>query len=135
MSVPIRTFFFLIMIFVFSFIMMDFNSNLRMKEDAYESVRAANQDALLDLQENYNNYEELNTAAMVERWLANFVNNEDLTWKEIQINFVQIETDPPAYLMQVKGTKKTGYAIVKKDAYINFHSGSTIITDDEETTP
>lgn len=130
METPIKTFFLLILIATFSFLMLDFNSNISMKSDTYESTRAANQNALLDLQENYDNYEELNTPAMVERWLSNFLKNENIPWKDIEISFIQIETDPPTYLMEVKGHNKANYAIVRKDAYVEFTSGTTLITDE-----
>ena len=132
MEAPIKAFFILILIATFSFLMLDFNSNISMKSDAYESTRAANQNALLDLQENYDNYEELNTPAMVERWLVNFLKNENIPWKDIDISFIQIENDPPTYLLEVKGHNKSKYAIVGKEAYVEFSSGTTLITDDRD---
>lgn len=132
MESPIKVFFFLIIIVLFSFLMLDFSSNISMKSDAYESTRAANQNALLDLQENYDNYEELNSPAMIERWLTNFLKNENISWKDVEIGFIQMENDPPTYLMEIKGHKKTAYAVVRKDAYVEFTSGTTLITDEVE---
>lgn len=136
MDTPVITFFLVIVMFIFSFLMVDVDSNVQMKTDAYESVRAANQNALLDLQDKYDEYDELNTPAMVEEWLANFLSKNNIAWKEITINFVQIETDPPAYLMSVEGHKQSGYAIIKggaanDNAIVKFSSGATIISDDE----
>lgn len=130
MEISIRLFFVVIFTFWFTFLMVDFNHNISMKHDSYESVRASNQDSLLDLQKHYDEYEELNTAVMLEEWLVNFVDNNNLSWDEIEIGFVQIETDPPLYLVNIEGYLDS-YAIVNKDAFVSFYSGTTILSKDK----
>lgn len=77
----------LLLLFTFwiSFGILDVNKNQTLKQDSFETIRSANQNALLDLQDKYNDYEELNTPAMVEEWLVNFVNNNNINWEDVEI--------------------------------------------------
>lgn len=116
-----------IILFSLVFGMFDVNLNSSMKQNLFESVRAANQDALYDLQDDYNARKVLTTASMLEAWLIDFAKSADLSYKELVINFVQIETDPPLYLVYVEGHKDK-YVVISGDAYASYYSGATIIT-------
>lgn len=131
MSQSLKAMLFFILIFMFTFLLFDVNKNLGLKQDAYETIRASNQNALLDLEDKYNDYEELNTPAMLEQWLVNFINNNNIKWEDIEIEFIQLETDPPLYLVGIEGYKES-YTIVNKRTYIRFHNGSTIISKESE---
>ena len=117
----------IIILFSIVFGMFDMNLNSSMKQNLFESVRSANQDALYDLQDDYNNRRVLTTEKMLEAWLIDFAKSAGLPYKELVINFVQIETDPPLYLVYVEGYKEN-YVIISGEAYAAYHSGATIIT-------
>jgi len=107
--------------------MFDMNLNQSMKQNLFESIRSANQNALYDVQDDYNNQEVLTTPMMLEAWLIDFAGSEDLKYKDLVINFVQLETEPPLYLVYVKGYKDK-YAVISEDAYAAYYSSTTIIT-------
>ena len=117
----------IILLFSLVFGMFDANLNNTMKQDLYESVRAANQNALIALEQDYKNSISLTTAGMIESWLAEFALNNALDYETLRISFVQVETEPPLYLMYVEGFKDE-YVVVSGDAYAAFYSGTTIIT-------
>lgn len=119
----------IILLFSIVFGLLDFNLNASMKQNLFESVRAANQEALYTLEENYDNRQILTSAQMIETWLMEFASSKDLNYKEIQINFLQLETEPPLYLVYAKGFNDK-YVIVSSDAYAEYFSGATIITRD-----
>lgn len=91
-------------------------------------LRTANQNALIEMQPDYNEYEEITDEKMLEAWLENFVKNNDLGYDEVELSFVQIETDPPLFLVTAKA-KHGNYFIAKKEAVVTFYSGTTIISD------
>jgi len=118
---------FIIVTFSLVFGMFDMNLNQSMKQNLFESIRSANQNALYDVQDDYNNQEVLTTPMMLEAWLIDFAGSEDLKYKDLVINFVQLETEPPLYLVYVKGYKDK-YAVISEDAYAAYYSSTTIIT-------
>ena len=122
----------IILLFTLVFGMFDVNVNSSMKQNLYESVRSANQNALLELEAKYQEGEELTTIEMLEEWLSEFAQNNDLSYSELKINFVQMETEPPVYLVYIEGHKDQ-YKVLGSgtmDAFVKYHSGSTLITDD-----
>ena len=127
MDVGIYMLGFIIIIFSIVFGMFDLNLNASMKQNLFDSVRSANQNALIELQDEYNNLERLTTPQMLESWLYSFALSEDLSYDELVINFVQIETEPPLYLVYAQGNKEK-YAVLTGDAYAAYYSGTTIIT-------
>lgn len=128
MSQPLKAMLFFMLVAIFSFLLFDINKNLTIKQDAYETLRASNQNSLLDLNENYSKFKQLNTPAMLEQWLVNFINNNNIKWQDVELEFIQIETDPPLYLVGIQGYVGH-YAVISKDTFIQYHSGSMIITE------
>jgi len=110
---------------------LDIYKNQQMIQSEFESNRSANQGSLLDLQEKYNNNETLTTVEMLDAWLVNFINTHGLAYEKVRLGFVQIESDPPLYLVTVEGYEED-YAILGQEAYVKYTSGAMIITDDEE---
>lgn len=117
----------IILTFTIIFGMFDMNLNNSMKQNLFESVRATNQNALFALQDDYNNLRQLTTPRMLEEWLIAFAKNRDLSYTDLVVNFVQIENEPPLYLVYVEGYKEQ-YAILSEEAYAAYYSGSTLIT-------
>lgn len=112
------------------FMSLDIYKNQEMIQSEFESNRSANQGSLLDLQEKYNNNETLSTVEMLNAWLINFVDTHGLAYENVRLGFIQIESDPPLYLVKVEGFEED-YAILSRDAYVKYVSGAMIITDDE----
>jgi len=119
----------IILLFSIVFGMLDVNLNSSMKQNLFESVRAANQNALLEMEEAYESREILTTTRMIETWLSEFASSEDLRYEEIKLNFIQMETDPPLYLVYAEGFNDR-YVMISADAYASYFSGATIITKD-----
>jgi len=119
-----------VLLFSIVFGLLDFNINASMKQNLFESVRAANQNSLISLESKYGNREILTTCQMIETWLCEFASDRDLNYKEVEIDFVQVETEPPLYLVNVKGFVDK-YAIVSEDAYAEYFSGATIISKEQ----
>ena len=99
-----------------------------MKQETFEAVRSANQNGLKEYLNDYNQYELFTTAEMLEKWIVNFVNANSLNYKELNIGFVKLETDPPLYLVTIEGYKDQ-YAVLTKDAYVRYTSGTLIVSD------
>ena len=117
----------IILIFMIVFGMLDVSLNSSMKHEMYESVRSANQNALIEMEEDYKTGVTLTTPQMLETWLAEFSQTHDMSFDELKINFVQMETDPPLYLVYVEGYKGQ-YVMFSGDARAVYYNGSTIIT-------
>ena len=131
MDMPIRLIGIVCIAFSLIFMSMDIFKNQEMLQNEFESNRLATQGSLLDLQEKYNNNEELTSVEMLNAWLTNFVNAHGITYEKLKLGFVQIETDPPLYLVTVEGYKDE-YALLSGDAYVRYTSGATIITKEQE---
>ena len=131
MDMPIRLIGIVCIAFSLIFMSMDIFKNQEMLQNEFESNRLATQGSLLDLQEKYNNNEELTSVEMLNAWLTNFVNAHGITYEKLKLGFVQIETDPPLYLVTVEGYKDE-YALLSGEAYVRYTSGATIITKEEE---
>ena len=131
MDMPIRLIGIVCIAFSLIFMSMDIFKNQEMLQNEFESNRLATQGSLLDLQEKYNNNEELTSVEMLNAWLTNFVNAHGITYEKIKLGFVQIETDPPLYLVTVEGYKDE-YALLSGEAYVRYTSGATIISKEEK---
>ena len=130
MDMPIRLIGIVCIAFSLIFMSMDIFKNQEMLQNEFESNRLATQGSLLDLQEKYNNNEELTSVEMLNAWLTNFVNAHGITYEKLKLGFVQIETDPPLYLVTVEGYKDE-YALLSGEAYVRYTSGATIISKEE----
>ena len=131
MDMPIRLIGIVCIAFSLIFMSMDIFKNQEMLQNEFESNRLATQGSLLDLQEKYNNNEELTSVEMLNAWLTNFVNAHGITYEKLKLGFVQIETDPPLYLVTVEGYKDE-YALLSGEAYVRYTSGATIISKEEK---
>jgi len=131
MDMPVRLIGIVCIAFSLIFMSMDIFKNQEMLQNEFESNRLATQGSLLDLQEKYNNNEELTSVEMLNAWLTNFVNAHGITYEKLKLGFVQIETDPPLYLVTVEGYKDE-YALLSGEAYVRYTSGATIITKEQE---
>ena len=130
MDMPIRLIGIVCIAFSLIFMSMDIFKNQEMLQNEFESNRLATQGSLLDLQEKYNNNEELTSVEMLNAWLTNFVNAHGITYEKLKLGFVQIETDPPLYLVTVEGYKDE-YALLSGEAYVRYTSGAMIISKEE----
>lgn len=131
MDMPVKVLGILCITLSLLFMSLDIYKNQQMIQSEFESNRSANQGSLLDLQEKYNNNETLSTVEMLNAWLVNFINTHGLAYENVRLGFVQMESDPPLYLVTIEGYEDD-YAILTKDAYVRYTSGAMIITDDEE---
>lgn len=131
MDMPVRVIGLVIIVFFLIFTSMDLFKNQEMIQSEFESNRLATQGSLRDLQEKYNNNEELTTVEMLNAWITNFVNAHGITYEKLKLGFVQIETDPPLYLVTIEGYEDE-YAILSGDAYVRYTSGATIISKEAE---
>lgn len=130
MDMPIRLIGIVCIAFSLIFMSMDIFKNQEMIQGEFEANRLATQGSLRDLQEKYNNNEELTSVEMLNTWLTNFVNAHGITYEKLKLGFVQIETDPPLYLVTVEGYKDD-YALLSGEAYVKYTSGATIISKEE----
>ena len=128
MDVSVIALIFVFLTFQFSFIMFDFQHNQNMKQDIFSNIRTANQNALLQVQNDYNEYKELTENAMLEAWLENFVKQNNLDFNDIELGFVQIETDPPLFLVTVEGAHGD-YRVINKQALVSYVNGTMIISE------
>lgn len=131
MEMPIKVIGLVIIVFFLIFTSMDLFKNQEMIQAEFESNRLATQGSLKDLQEKYNNNEEISSVEMLNIWLTNFVNAHGITYEKLKLGFVQIETDPPLYLVTIEGYENE-YAILSGDAYARYTSGATIISKESE---
>lgn len=118
-------------IFTLMFGMLDLTKNGSANQNIFNSIRYANQNALYDVQPDYESRETLTSAQMLEVWLEEFAQNADMEYNDIVLNFAQIETEPPLYLVYAKGYKDQ-YRILTAEAYYEFLNGSTILQKEPE---
>lgn len=116
---------FVIMVFSLVFGMIDVNAGASTRQNLFESVRDANQSALYTIQDEYEERKVITTPQMMEAWLMSYITDEDLRYENITLNFVQMETEPPLYLVYIEG-RRDEYIIVSSDAYDKYISGATI---------
>ena len=130
MEIALRCLILLILIFNFTLIMFDINKNQTIKQTAFETIRAANQNGLLELQENYDNFEVLDSAMMLNEWLVSFISNNSLDFQDVTIGFVEIESEPPFYVVRFEGYYDD-YAIISKEAYVEYTNAAMIVSDND----
>lgn len=127
MDQPIWALVLVTIVFTLLFSIMDIGNTSTIKQDTFENVRAANQNALLNIQEDYNDLKELGNATLLEEWIISYCNNNDVNYEDIEINFVQIKNDPPTFLVSVNNDAGS-YAIIPQEAMVKFYSGSTVVS-------
>ena len=131
MEMAIRLIGLVVIVFTLIFASLDLFKNQEMIQSEFESNRLATQGSLRDLQEKYNNNEELSSVEMLNTWLTNFVNAHGIAYEKLKLGFVQVETDPPLYLVTVEGYEDE-YAYLSGEAYARYTSGATIISKESE---
>lgn len=127
MSIAISALTFVIVIFSFTLSLFDINKQMELRQVISENTRAANQNSLLEISEDYKNNEVISTSLMLEKWLTNFFDDNLSEVEELEINFSMISTEPPLFLVSVKG-KSSANAYLSAELYANIMSGTTIIT-------
>lgn len=127
MSIAISALTFVIVIFSFTLSLFDINKQMELKQVISENTRAANQNSLLEISEDYKNNEVISTSLMLEKWLTNFFDDNLSEVEELEINFSMISTEPPLFLVSVKG-KSSANAYLSAELYADIISGTTIIT-------
>jgi len=132
MSLAIAGLVIVIFIFSLTFAAFDISQSAAMRHDVYESVRIANQNALLDVQEEYNTHQELTQARLIEEWIVNFLNNTGIEYSEVKLKFSYLSTEPPIFTVEIEGHAEAGYVMFNGvDAEVKYYSSSTIITDED----
>ena len=130
MDLPVIALIFVFLTFQFTFIMFDYQHNQHMKQDIFSTIRTANQNALLQLKDEYDEYKELTENGMLEAWLENFVKQNNLNFDDIELGFVQLETDPPLFLVTIEGGHGE-YGTIKQSALVSYINGAMIISNVE----
>lgn len=100
---------------------------MELRQVISENTRAANQNSFLEISEDYKNNEVISTSLMLEKWLTNFFDDNLSEVEELEINFSMISTEPPLFLVSVKG-KSSANAYLSAELYADIISGTTIIT-------
>ena len=121
MDLSVRALTFIILICLFILLVSDIERIENSKENQYQAVRAANQNSLIQLQQSGIASEE----EMLERWIKNYCLSTDNTLDSVEIVFNVINSDPPCYVVSIKGTEK--YAFVSRQLYTSFTSAATIV--------
>lgn len=121
---------FVTIIFSFTFASLDVQKNNQLKQDLFTAVRSANQNSLEIIQDQYDHYEEITSAQMMEEWLRSFSNNLSSGFNEIKLNFIQVQEEPPIFLVYVEG-EEGRYAILKDKALVEHYSGALIVQNEE----
>lgn len=127
MSIAISALTFVIVIFSFTLSLFDINKQMELRQVISENTRAANQNSFLEISEDYKNNEVISTSLMLEKWLTNFFDDNLSEVEELEINFSMISTEPPLFLVSVKG-KSSANAYLSAELYADIISGTTIIT-------
>lgn len=121
---------FVTIIFSFTFASLDVQKNNQLKQDLFTAVRSANQNSLEIIQDQYDHYEEITSAQMMEEWMRSFSNNLSSDFSEIKLNFIQVQEEPPVFLVYVEG-QEGQYAILKDRALVEHYSGALIVQNEE----
>lgn len=121
---------FVTIIFSFTFASLDVQKNNQLKQDLFTAVRSANQNSLEIIQDQYDHYEEITSAQMMEEWLRSFSNNLSSGFNEIKLNFIQVQEEPPIFLVYVEG-EEGRYAILRDEALVEHYSGALIVQNEE----
>ena len=101
MDLAISALIILVLIFTSTFTMLDVSRNMTIQQDIFTSLRSANQNALLDIKDDYESRDEITEARMIQEWLVNFLDNNNLNYRDVTLKFTYLSTDPPTYTVEV----------------------------------
>ena len=133
MDLAISALIILVLIFTVTFTMLDVSRNMTIQQDIFTSLRSANQNALLDIKEDYESRDEITEARMIQEWLVNFLDNNNLNYRDVTLKFTYLSTDPPTYTVEVEGYSEHAYIkVTGKEAKIKYINAATILTIDDE---
>lgn len=110
---------------------LDVYLNRTMMTMNFHSNRASSQGSLYDVQDKYNNNEELTSVEMLNNWIINFIDTHGIDYEKVNLKFHRIETDPPVYIVTVEGYEDE-YTYLSGNAYFEYTSATTIIEEEEE---
>ena len=113
-------------IFTFLFFEVDIHRHTQMQQDLFEALRAANQNGLIALKKDAKEQNVITEGRMLKEWLMAFLSNNSLDFEDIEVVFHTLNTDPPLYVVSVRGYQGA-YAIISKEAYFEVTSAATII--------
>ena len=113
------------------FMQLDMNISKQMMTSEFFSNRSSSQGSLYEIQDKYNNREEITTVEMLDNWIINFINTHGVDYEQVNLLFHQIETDPPTYLVTVEGYVDE-YAILSGEAYFEYTSGTSLISSERK---
>lgn len=113
------------------FASLDIYLNRTMMTTQFYTNRASSQGGLYDVQGKYNDNETLTSVEMLNNWLIDFIDTHGIEYEKVNLKFHKIETEPPVYLVTVEGYEDE-YTYLDGNAYFQYTSGTTIITEDEE---
>lgn len=128
-SLAVKVIFLTLVVGIFMVVEFDAYINRAMMTSEFNANRSATQGSLYDLQDKYNEHEELTSVEMLNSWIINFVDTHSIKYEKVELLFHKIETDPPVYMVTVKGFEND-YAYLDKQAYFEYLSSATIITDE-----
>ena len=133
MDLAISALIILVLIFTSTFTMLDVSRNMTIQQDIFTSLRSANQNALLDIKDDYESRDEITEARMIQEWLVNFLDNNNLNYRDVTLKFTYLSTDPPTYTVEVEGYSEHAYIkVTGKEAKIKYIHAATILTIDDE---
>ena len=112
--------------FSFLLALISIDKNQTLKQSSFEANRAAVQNGLFDIQNKYENFEIITEEEMLENWINNFLNNSTTPYDELDIRFLEINTEPAFYLVYVEGYLDEG-ALIDHKTYVEYLSGAMII--------
>lgn len=122
---------FITVIFSLTFAGIDLQHNSTLKQDIFTSIRAANQNGLEVIKREYEEYEEITSAQMMEEWLRSFTDNTNIDFNELKLNFIEVQSEPPVFLVSVEG-QQGRYVVIRDEALARHYSGALIVQEDEE---
>ena len=132
MEISVITLLLLVLTIMFSFINLDYQKSVHTKQNIFESIRAANQNSLYEIQDQYDNYEEITTVEMLDKWIINFCNNNSINMEEMKISFIMVSNDPvPLYLVNINGVNGK-YISVNAKTIASYYYGALLIEKNED---
>jgi len=132
MDLPIIFLLIVYVIFQFVFIDIDVSKNNNIKQEIFSSLRYANQNSLIEIDNEYKDYLLIDSVDMLEKWIINFCISSSRDIEKMKISFIQIESDPlPLYLVKVEGFDGK-YVVISNDVYSSYMNGAMIIKENNE---
>lgn len=100
---------------------IDIFINNKMIEDNYSTVRTANENSLAMIKDE----EEITDLVMLNNWITNFIEENNMTFEELKIDILSLGSNPPHYVVYIKGFNK--YAMLSEELYSRFENSAAII--------